>query len=112
MPPAETEFGIEDIRGAMLGLMTAVEEAQFPHVMRRVRYAGDVQGLWFPAGGDLMAALASSSRRSRRPRKARNPERDVRGPAAWRIAVAAQPLERDIPRLRRPGLRVQAVLVP
>jgi hypothetical protein len=58
VPPA-AEFDIEDIRSAMLELMTPVEEARFPHVMRRVRYAGDVQGLWF-LRGDLMAALASS----------------------------------------------------
>jgi hypothetical protein len=58
-PPPESEFSIEDIRSAMLELMTAIEEARFPHVMRRVRYAGDVQGLWF-LRGDLMAALASS----------------------------------------------------
>ncbi len=59
VPPSATEFSIEDIRSAMLELMTPVEEARFPHVMRRVRYAGDVQGLWF-LRGDLMAALASS----------------------------------------------------
>ena len=59
VPPPESEFGIEDIRSAMLELMSAVEEARFPQVMRRVRYAGDVQGLWF-LRGDLMAALASS----------------------------------------------------
>ena len=60
VPPTATEFtSVEDIRSAMLELMTAAEEARFPHVMRRVRYAGDVQGLWF-LRGDLMAALASS----------------------------------------------------
>jgi hypothetical protein len=59
VPPPESEFGIEDIRSAMLELMTAVEEARFPHVLRRVRYAGDVQGLWF-LRGDVMAALASN----------------------------------------------------
>jgi hypothetical protein len=59
VPPEATEFiGIEDIRSAMLELMMAVEEARFPHVLRRVRYAGDVQGLWF-LRGDVMAALAS-----------------------------------------------------
>lgn len=58
-PTAPMEIGIEDIRSAMLGLMTAGEDERFPHVVRRIRYAGDVQGLWYMRG-DLMAALASS----------------------------------------------------
>ena len=57
--PTDTRFSIEDIRGAMLELMTDIEQARFPQVLRRVRYAGDVQGLWF-LRGELMAALASS----------------------------------------------------
>ena len=59
-PPSASEFtSIEDIRSAMLELMTPVEAIRFPHVMQRVSYAGDVQGLWF-LRGDLMAALAST----------------------------------------------------
>lgn len=58
-PTAAMEIGIEDIRSAMLGLMTAGEDERFPHVVRRIRYAGDLQGLWY-LRGDLMAALASS----------------------------------------------------
>lgn len=58
-PTAAMEIGIEDIRSAMLGLMTAGEDERFPHVVRRIRYAGDVQGLWY-LRGDLMAVLASS----------------------------------------------------
>jgi hypothetical protein len=58
--PAATDFiGIEDIRSAMLELITAVEAARFPQLTRRISYAGDVQGLWF-LRGDLMAALANS----------------------------------------------------
>ena len=58
-PTAAMEVSIEDIRRAMMELMTAVEDARFPQVLRRVRYTPDVQGLWF-LRGDLMAALASS----------------------------------------------------
>ncbi|WP_207717392.1 hypothetical protein [Caenimonas soli] len=61
VPPEtmEMEIDIEDIRRAMLDLMTDVEDARFPQVLRRIRYAPDVPGLWF-LRGDLMAALASS----------------------------------------------------
>jgi len=52
-------FSIEDIRCAMLELMAEVEETQFPQVLRRIRYAGDVHGLWY-LRGDVMAALANS----------------------------------------------------
>lgn len=58
-PTATMDYGIEDIRLAMLGLMTEVHDTRFPHVLRRIRYATDVQGLWF-LRGDLMAALAST----------------------------------------------------
>jgi hypothetical protein len=53
------ETGTEDIREAMLGLLGEAGPRQFPNVTRRVRYANDVQGLWY-LRGDLMAALAST----------------------------------------------------
>jgi hypothetical protein len=53
------EYSIEDIRQAMLGMMTDVQDAQFPYLVRRIRYASDVQALWF-LRGDLMAVLAGS----------------------------------------------------
>jgi hypothetical protein len=58
--PAESvmEVGIEDIRDSMLGLMGNIEDKQFLHVGRRIRYANDVLGLWY-LRGDLMAVLAS-----------------------------------------------------
>ena len=59
VPTAVMEHSIEDIRQAMLDLMTNVQDERFPHVVRRIRYATDVQGLWF-LRGDLMGALASS----------------------------------------------------
>lgn len=58
-PTAAMEISIEDIRRSMLELMTDVEDARFPQVLRRIRYAPDVPGLWF-LRGDLMAALAST----------------------------------------------------
>jgi hypothetical protein len=61
-PPAtaeqDTEVSIEDIREAMLALVGDVDEKQFRHVTRRIRYAIDVLALWY-LRGDLMAVLAS-----------------------------------------------------
>jgi hypothetical protein len=57
--PSESllETSTEDIREAMLALLDE-HGRQFPSVMRRVRYAHDVQALWY-LRGDLMAALAA-----------------------------------------------------
>jgi hypothetical protein len=52
------ETGTEDIREAMLGLMGEAGPKQFPNVTRRIRYANDIQALWY-LRGDLMAALAA-----------------------------------------------------
>jgi hypothetical protein len=52
------ETGTEDIREAMLALLEQAGPKQFPHVTRRVRYANDIQALWY-LRGDLMAALAA-----------------------------------------------------
>lgn len=61
-PPAAAEhdraIGIEDIREAMLAMVGDVDEKQFRHVTRRIRYALDVLALWY-LRGDLMAVLAS-----------------------------------------------------
>jgi hypothetical protein len=60
LPPTEStlETGMEDIREAMLGLLAEDGFRRFPQVTRRIRYAGDIQGLWY-LRGDLMAALAA-----------------------------------------------------
>ena len=52
------ESGIEDIREAMLALLDHNGSKQFANVTRRVRYANDVQALWY-LRGDVLAALAS-----------------------------------------------------
>ena len=52
------ETGTEDIREAMLALLVAAGGRQFANVTRRVRYANDIQALWY-LRGDLLAALAS-----------------------------------------------------
>jgi hypothetical protein len=58
-PPSDSHLeSIEDIREAMLALLGDDASRQFPQVTRRVRYASDVQALWY-LRGDLMAALAS-----------------------------------------------------
>lgn len=53
------ETGTEDIREAMLGLLGDAGMKQFPNATRRIRYANDVQALWY-LRGDLMAALAAT----------------------------------------------------
>ncbi|HET8747847.1 MAG TPA: hypothetical protein VFM98_19765 [Ramlibacter sp.] len=49
----------EDIREAMLELLGETGTKQFANVTRRLRYANDIQALWY-LRGDLMAALAST----------------------------------------------------
>ncbi|SRR5690606_26202716 len=53
------ETGTEDIREAMLALLGESGPKQFANVTRRIRYANDIQALWY-LRGDLMAALAST----------------------------------------------------
>jgi hypothetical protein len=52
------ENGTEDIREAMLAVLGDSGWKSFPHVTRRIRYANDIQALWY-LRGDFMAALAS-----------------------------------------------------
>ena len=52
------EGGTEDIRESMLLVLGEAGPKQFPQVTRRIRYANDVQALWY-LRGDLMAALAA-----------------------------------------------------
>ena len=51
--------GIDDIRDRMLAFIDAADSQRFPHVAHRIRYARDIETLWF-LRGDLMALLASS----------------------------------------------------
>ena len=51
------ESSTEDIREAMLSLLGDAGP-KYPHVTRRIRYANDIQALWY-LRGDLMAALAA-----------------------------------------------------
>jgi hypothetical protein len=61
-PPAVTdsalEEGLEDVRELMLDVLGDAGSRHFPQITRRIRYAGDIQALWY-LRGDLMAALAS-----------------------------------------------------
>jgi hypothetical protein len=50
--------GTEDIRESMLAALGDSGSKQFPQVIRRIRYADDIQALWY-LRGDLMASLAS-----------------------------------------------------
>jgi hypothetical protein len=49
----------EDIRQLMLNELGQYGEKKFPAVARRIRYAPDVQGLWY-ARSDVMAILANT----------------------------------------------------
>lgn len=51
------EDGTEDIRELMLGTLGNDGAKRFPHITRRIRYANDIQALWY-LRGDLMAAMA------------------------------------------------------
>ncbi|WP_227820406.1 hypothetical protein [Ramlibacter tataouinensis] len=50
--------GVEDIRESMLDALGDPGHKQFPQVIRRIRYADDIQALWY-LRGDLMASLAA-----------------------------------------------------
>lgn len=62
-PPSPSESvlenGTEDVREAMLALLGEDGPKQFPQITRRIRYANDIQALWY-LRGDLMAALAAT----------------------------------------------------
>jgi hypothetical protein len=58
-PAAEVlEDRIDDIRDSMLELLWGVGEARFARLARCIRFATDVQSLWF-LRSDLMGVLAS-----------------------------------------------------
>lgn len=59
-PPTDSvmENSTEEIREAMLGVLGVTGQKSFPNVARRLRYANDLQALWY-LRGDLMAALAA-----------------------------------------------------
>ena len=60
LPPSESvlENGTEDIRESMLSVLGEEGPKHFPQITRRIRYANDIQALWY-LRGDLMAALAA-----------------------------------------------------
>jgi hypothetical protein len=59
--PSEStlENGTEDIREAMLNLLGDTGPKNYPQLTRRIRYAADIQALWY-LRGDLMATLATT----------------------------------------------------
>src|SRR4051812_12161831 len=52
------ENGTEDIRESMLATLGESGPRDFPQITRRIRYANDIQALWY-LRGDLMGALAT-----------------------------------------------------
>jgi hypothetical protein len=60
LPPSDSMLltGTEDIRESMLAVLGEAGPKHFPQVTRRIRYANDIQALWY-LRGDLMAALAA-----------------------------------------------------
>ena len=57
--PAEINNSMEDIRQLMLNELGNESEKKFPAVTRRIRYAQDIQALWY-ARSDVMAILAKT----------------------------------------------------
>ncbi|WBY02035.1 hypothetical protein PE066_00405 [Ramlibacter tataouinensis] len=59
-PPSQSTLDnrLEEIREAMLDLVGETASQDFPQLTRRIRYAGEIQGLWY-LRGELMAALAA-----------------------------------------------------
>lgn len=58
MSESTLEDRMEEIRTTMLEYLGEFGSRNFPQINRRVRYAGDIQALWY-LRGDLMAALAA-----------------------------------------------------
>jgi len=60
VPPTDSamENGLEDVRETMLALLGEAGFKKFPALTRRLRYAADIQALWY-LRGDLMGALAA-----------------------------------------------------
>ncbi|TAG37079.1 MAG: hypothetical protein EAZ34_00425 [Polaromonas sp.] len=57
--PAAAHASMEGIRLLMLSELGGENEKRFPAVARRIRYAQDIQALWY-ARSDLMAVLATT----------------------------------------------------
>ena len=85
------ECGTEDIREAMLQLLGESGPKHFPHVTRRVRYANDVQALWY-LRGDLMAALAAMHGESTAREKVQNITRMFHGLLPGSLTSRPSPL--------------------
>jgi hypothetical protein len=62
--------GIEEIRTSMLDALGDSSAFEFSHVNRKIRYADDIQTLWY-LRGDLMAVLAAKEGESQAQRKIR-----------------------------------------
>jgi hypothetical protein len=60
VPPSDSrlESSVEDVRETMLDLLGTAGPKRFPAIVRRIRYAADIQALWY-LRGDLMGALAA-----------------------------------------------------
>ena len=58
-PSAALSDRTEDIRQVMLQELGQYGEKKFPAIARRVRFAPDVQGLWY-ARTDVMAIMANT----------------------------------------------------
>jgi len=59
VPPTDSvmEDAVEDIRETMLGLLGEAGPKKHAALTRRIRYAADIQALWY-LRGELMGALA------------------------------------------------------
>ena len=58
-PPKDAGWRMENIREMMLAELGDYADRKFPAVVRRVRFASDVQGLWY-ARSDVMSILSNT----------------------------------------------------
>jgi hypothetical protein len=93
-PPSTViqQVSVDDIRGRMHALAESVGGERSQQVVRRIRYASDVEALWF-IRSELMALLAGDAGGGGGPGGGRCHQRHVRGLAARRPALASQPAE-------------------
>ena len=55
---ALSDVSLQAQRGEVLGMLGPNGPQAFPHITRRIRYANDIQALWY-LRGDMMGALST-----------------------------------------------------
>lgn len=84
--------GTEDVRESMLACLGPEGSRQFPHLVRKIRYAMDIHALWY-LRGDLMAALSSSQGESAARQEIERISRQFQGLLPLGMTSRPSPLE-------------------